>query len=86
MGNDPVNHPKHYCREGGMESIEEMEVVFGREAVKHFCLLNVWKYRYRATDKNGEQDLAKSDWYMRKYLELGGGRHDQERTEADSER
>lgn len=23
---DPINHPKHYCREGGMECPEEMEL------------------------------------------------------------
>lgn len=68
--NDNVNHPKHYCRENGMESIDEMVLVFGVEAVKNFCLCNVWKYRYRAADKNGEEDLKKSDWYMRKYKEL----------------
>lgn len=67
---DVVNHPKHYCREGGMESIDEMVEVFGAEAVMNFCLCNVWKYRYRASDKNGEEDLKKSDWYMRKYKEL----------------
>ena len=70
--NDVVNHPKHYCREGGMESIDEMVLIFGVEAVKNFCLCNVWKYRYRAADKNGEEDLKKSDWYMRKYKELCG--------------
>ena len=67
---DIVNKPKHYNREGGFESIDEMEMVFGTEAVMHFCLLNVWKYRYRAADKNGEEDLRKSDWYMKKYCEL----------------
>lgn len=67
---DNVNRPKHYNREGGMESIDEMALVFGIEAVKNFCLCNVWKYRYRAADKNGEEDLRKSDWYMNKYKEL----------------
>lgn len=67
---DPINHPKHYCREGGMECLEEMELVFGADAVRTFCLLNAWKYRYRAADKNGAQDLKKSDWYMQKYREL----------------
>ena len=66
---DNIN-PKHYRRDGGIESIDEMEMVFGTEAVMHFCLLNVWKYRYRAADKNGEEDLRKSDWYMKKYCEL----------------
>lgn len=67
---DSINHPKHYCREGGMECLEEMELVFGANAVRTFCLLNAWKYRYRAADKNGEQDMKKSDWYMQKYREL----------------
>lgn len=67
---DPVNHPSHYCREGAMESIDEMRLIFGDEAVKHFCLCNAWKYRYRAADKNGAEDMAKSDWYIKKYKEL----------------
>ena len=65
-----VSHPAHYNRDGSMECIDEMLLIFGREAVMHFCLLNAWKYRYRAADKNGAQDLAKSDWYLRKYREL----------------
>jgi hypothetical protein len=68
--NDGVTHPSHYNREGGMEAIDEMVLIFGKEAVKNFCLCNVWKYRYRAADKNGEEDLKKSDWYMIKYKEL----------------
>lgn len=70
VNHDPVNHPSHYCRDGAFESIDEMVAVFGVEAVKSFCLCNVWKYRYRAADKGGEEDLKKSDWYMRKYIEL----------------
>lgn len=69
---DSVNHPKHYGREGAMECIEEMLLIFGVQAVKHFCLLNAWKYRYRAADKNGEEDLKKSDWYLQKFADLCG--------------
>lgn len=65
-----ISKPKHYNRENGIECIEEMIEVFGIEAVKNFCLCNIWKYRYRAADKNGEEDLNKSDWYMQKYIEL----------------
>jgi len=65
-----VEHPKHYNREGAMECIDEMMLIFGVEAVKNFCLCNAWKYRYRAADKNGEEDLKKSDWYLNKYKEL----------------
>ena len=68
---DPVSRPRHYNREGAMECIDEMELVFGPEATANFCLLNCWKYRYRAGLKdNGYQDLEKSDWYMQKYKEL----------------
>ena len=65
-----VNHPKHYNREGGMECIDEMILIFGIDAVMDFCKCNAWKYRYRAADKNGEEDLKKSDWYLKKYKEL----------------
>ena len=67
---ETVNHPDHYNRPESMECIDEMILIFGREATRNFCLLNVWKYRYRAADKNGMEDLKKSDWYMRKYKEL----------------
>lgn len=56
--------------------IDEMLTVFGREAVKHFCLLNVWKYRKRALYKNGEEDLKKADWYMKKLVELEGNENE----------
>ena len=65
-----VNHPTHYNRQDAMECLDEMVEIFGIEAVKSFCLCNVWKYRYRASTKNGEEDLKKSDFYMKKYCEL----------------
>ena len=57
---EAVNHPEHYGRENAIECIDEMIMIFGREAVMHFCLLNAWKYRYRAADKNGKEDIKKS--------------------------
>lgn len=67
---EKVDHPSHYNREGAMECIEEMILAFGKEKVADFCLCNAWKYRYRAADKNGIEDLKKSDWYMNKYKQL----------------
>lgn len=67
---DIVNHPSHYTDGNGMECIDEMILVFGKEATAHFCLLNCWKYRHRAVYKNGIEDKHKSDWYMAKYKEL----------------
>lgn len=68
---DMVNHPPHYTN-GGMECIDEMILVFGKEAVANFCICNAWKYRYRAITKNGEEDMQKSHWYINKYKELLG--------------
>ncbi len=66
---DVVNHPNHYTNRE-IECIDEMIQVFGKQVVMDFCLCNVWKYRYRALAKNGQEDIEKSDWYMKKYLEL----------------
>ena len=66
-----VDHPIHYNRKGAIECIDEMELIYGAEALMHFCLLSSHKYRYRAGLKNnGYEDLEKSDWYMCKYKEL----------------
>lgn len=67
---DVINKPNHYCRDGAMECIDEMVLVFGKEVVKHFCLCNIWKYRYRSAAKNGEEDIKKSDRYVQIYKEL----------------
>lgn len=68
--NENISHPKHYNRDGAIECIDEMVAVFGIYDVMNFCKLNAWKYRYRASEKNGNEDLKKSDWYMKKYIEL----------------
>ena len=75
MGNedevkDNVNHPNHY--QGKHECIDEMIAMFGVEAVKGFCKCNVYKYRYRAGRKNGEEDLKKAEWYMDYLMKLEG--------------
>lgn len=67
---EAVNHPSHYNRPAALECIDEMILIFGEEATMNFCLLNSWKYRYRAGSKNGIEDLKKSDWYINKYKEL----------------
>lgn len=67
---DAVNHPAHY--QGKHECIDEMLALFGVEAVKGFCMCNVYKYRFRAARKNGAEDIAKADWYMGKLMELEG--------------
>lgn len=67
---DNVNHPNHY--QGKNECIDVMIAMFGVEAVKHFCMCNAYKYRFRSTMKNGEEDIKKAEWYETKLIELGG--------------
>lgn len=65
-----VDHPQHY--QGKNECIDVMIAMFGKEAVKHFCMCNAYKYRFRSTMKNGEEDIKKAEWYESKLIELGG--------------
>lgn len=65
---DNVNHPFHY--QGKYECIDEMVALFGVDAVRHFCMCNVYKYRFRASRKNGPEDIEKVEWYMGKLMEL----------------
>ena len=67
--NDMVNHPPHYNRDGALEMIKELEIIFGKEKVIDFCIMNAWKYRYRAGFKSvshKDEDMKKSDWYINK--------------------
>lgn len=64
-----VDHPEHY-NQTKYECIEEMIHLFGIEAVKGFCRCNIYKYKYRANFKNGEEDLKKADKYMDILIDL----------------
>jgi hypothetical protein len=62
--NDNVSHPAHY--QGKHECIDLMREIYGDEAVRHFCICNAYKYRFRAGAKQGEtaqSDIAKAEWY-----------------------
>lgn len=63
-----VDHPQHY--QGKNECIDVMIAMFGVEAVKHFCMCNAYKYRFRAAAKNGAEDIFKAEWYESKLIEL----------------
>jgi len=64
-----INHPSHYNQEGRKECIVEMREKFGDTAVKDFCMLNAYKYLYRADNKNGVEDLKKAVWYIEYIIE-----------------
>ncbi len=71
MSEEKVNHPDHY-NSGEYECIDVMVDVFGVEATENFCLLNAFKYLWRADHKNGLEDIKKGDWYLKKIIELEG--------------
>ena len=68
---EETNHPDRYAG-GKFECIDVMLDVFGADAVKHFCILNTFKYIWRAEKKNGVEDIKKAVWYLNKFIELGG--------------
>lgn len=59
-----IDHPAHY--QGEHECIDLMREIYGDDAVRHFCICNAYKYRFRAGRKNGnsaQDDMAKAEWY-----------------------
>lgn len=65
-----INHPAHY--QGDYECIDLMREIYGDEAVRHFCICNAYKYRFRAGAKQteaAEDDIAKAEWYERYVME-----------------
>lgn len=56
--------------------IDVMLAMFGMEAVKHFCMCNAYKYRFRAGMKNGAEDIEKAEWYESKLIELRDGENE----------
>ena len=64
------NSPSYY-NVHKFECLEEMRMIFGIEAVKTFCKLNAWKYRYRNGNKPNTDDSQKADDYISylKFLE-----------------
>lgn len=65
---DNVDHPKHYTS-GKVECIDALEAATvelkGIEAV---CTANAIKYLWRWKQKNGVEDLKKSQWYINKLI------------------
>ena len=62
-----VDHPSHYNTPGRKECIVEMEEQYGLGNTAIFCLMNAYKYLYRAgekADNSQENDIAKARWYF----------------------
>lgn len=68
--NDNVNHPSHYAESCSIECIDVMELIFGKETLANYCIVNAFKYIWRYKYKNGVEDLNKAKWYLNKALKL----------------
>ncbi len=67
---DNICHPSYY--QGEFEYIDLMREIYGDETVRHFCICNAYKYRFRAGKKDGntaEDDIKKAKWYERYLME-----------------
>lgn len=65
-----TDHPPYY--QGSYECIDLMREIYGDEAVRHFCICNAYKYRFRAGAKQTEtaqDDIKKAEWYERYVME-----------------
>lgn len=72
---EKVNHPQHY-NHGKYECIDVMVDVFGKEDVQRFCVLNAFKYAWRAKHKNGLEDIKKAWFYLDYFIKLEGEAHE----------
>ena len=66
---DNIERPEHYT-DGNFECIDVMIETQGKQAVMSFCICNAFKYIYRASRKNGIEDIMKARWYLNKFIEL----------------
>lgn len=60
-----VNHPNHYAN-GSIECIDAIESALTQEEFEGFLHGNILKYDWRYRNKNGIEDLKKSQWYNSK--------------------
>jgi len=62
--NSETNHPPRY-NQYPIETIDMMEKIWGKEAVKQWCVMTAFKYRMRLGHKDAiEQELEKERWYL----------------------
>lgn len=70
---DAVNSPKHYQFFPDLEAISVIARSMTQEQFYGYCLGNRLKYRLRAGNKDKlEQDIAKSDKYLKLYEQHKG--------------
>jgi hypothetical protein len=66
---DRVNSPAHYGQ-GSIECIEYIEDFLTKEEFIGYLRGNIAKYLHRWRYKNGLEDLKKSEWYLKRLIEV----------------
>ena len=71
---DPVNSPSHYTH-GGIECIDAIDAMLGRDGSMYAYEANVLKYLWRWRYKGGVESLRKARWYIDRLInkEVQGG-------------
>lgn len=65
---DMINHPIHYTQ-GKVECIDALEsATIGKSGIEAVCVANVIKYLWRYEEKNGIEDVKKSQFYLNRLL------------------
>jgi len=67
---DPVNHPSHYQSDAGIECIEAIEAMLGKQGFLDYCKGNAIKYIWRENNKGESESIRKAIWYLEKFLEV----------------
>lgn len=69
MDFDVVNHPSHYTQ-GDIECIDAIKAALGEEQYEGYlrgaCIKYLWRYKM----KSGVESLKKSEWYLKRLIEL----------------
>lgn len=64
---DKVNHPEHY-NQGTIECIDAIEAMLTPEEFIGYLRGSIMKYEWRYPNKNGVEDLNKSQWFTNKLI------------------
>ena len=66
---DVINHPSHYTQ-GDIECIDAIKAALGEEQYEWYlrgaCIKYLWRYKM----KSGVESLKKSEWYLKRLIEL----------------
>lgn len=62
------NTTPNYYKHNGVECIDVIDMILGKETGNNFCLANIIKYLFRFKEKNGIEDLCKLRDYADMYI------------------